>query len=261
MASVNMAEVKEKVSIERVARDMLGLQLTQRGPDNLRAKCPICKSSDPRSLSVTPSKNLYRCFSGCGGRGGSVIDLVAGVKAIDARNAALAIQTHFGLSDRSPAPGPKPVSREVRQAFDAAGYLAKLDPAHASLDSLELQADTYREFGAGYCLTGTNRGRLAIAVHDANGNVLFFCGRSLNDTGPVLTFPNGADTSVIFNSHRVGPGELCLVRPDPLIVMRLHESGQQNVVCFLTDTISSVQLQYLSSLMDTKQCDSLEVIQ
>jgi hypothetical protein len=45
-----------------------------------------------------------------------------------------------------------------------------------------------------------------------------------------LVFPNGfRPEAYIFNAHRVTEGELYLVR-DPLEVLRVHESGVENVV-------------------------------
>jgi hypothetical protein len=54
----------------------------------------------------------------------------------------------------------------------------------------------------------------------------------------------------------VKDGELILVR-DPLDVLKAFESGIENVVSFLTEGISSEQLQYLSALMDERRIESL----
>ena len=50
-------------------------------------------------------------------------------------------------------------------------------------------------------------------------------------------------------ANEVKPGELVLVG-DPLDVLKAHENGIENVVSFLTESISSAQLQYLTVLMD-----------
>ena len=85
-----------------------------------------------------------------------------------------------------------------------------------------------------------------------------YCGRALNDqTQPALIFPNGVTpTEHIFGADRVKAGELVLVR-DPLEVLKAHENGIENVVSFLTEGISSAQLQYLSVLMDEKHIETL----
>ena len=75
----------------------------------------------------------------------------------------------------------------------------------------------------------------------------------------MLIFPNGFEpTSVIFNADRVAAGELRLVR-DPLQVLTALESGIENVVAFLTETITARQLEMLASLMDEKQCETVEL--
>jgi DNA primase len=112
---------------------------------------------------------------------------------------------------------------------------------------------------AGYSNSGTNRGRLAIALHDRDGNILGFAGRSLGDEQPALTIPNGINPQeIIFGGERVEQGTLYLVR-DVLDVLKAHESGVTNCVCFLTD-ISALQVEMLAALMATKHCDTVELV-
>jgi hypothetical protein len=56
----------------------------------------------------------------------------------------------------------------------------------------------------------------------------------------------------------VKEGELFLVR-DPLDVLKAYNSGVENVVSFLTEGISSAQLQYLSALMDERRCETISL--
>ena len=82
-------------------------------------------------------------------------------------------------------------------------------------------------------ISGVNRGRLALPLHDREGKVVCYCGRTVKDESPALTFPNGVNPhDYIFNSHRVRASDLYLVR-DPLEVLRA-ENGVENVVAFLT---------------------------
>jgi len=55
----------------------------------------------------------------------------------------------------------------------------------------------------------------------------------------------------------VEQGTLYLVR-DVLAVLRAHESGVTNCVCFLTE-ISALQIEMLAALMATKHCDTVEL--
>ena len=49
-----------------------------------------------------------------------------------------------------------------------------------------------------------------------------------------------------------------LVR-DPLEVLRAHENGVENVVAFLTESVTAQQLEMFSSLMDEKECETVSI--
>ena len=75
---------------------------------------------------------------------------------------------------------------------------------------------------------------------------------------PALTIPNGINPQeIIFGGDRVEQGTLYLVR-DVLDVLKAHESGVTNCVCFLTD-ITALQVEMLAALMATKRCDTVEL--
>jgi hypothetical protein len=123
---------------------------------------------------------------------------------------------------------------------------------------LGISPEILKAWKAGYSNSGTNRGRLAIALHDRNGNILGFAGRSLGDGQPSLTIPNGINPQeIIFGGDRVEQGTLYLVR-DVIDVLRASESGVSNCVCFLTE-ISALQVEMLAALMATKHCDTVEL--
>jgi hypothetical protein len=123
---------------------------------------------------------------------------------------------------------------------------------------LGISPETLKAWKAGYSNSGTNRGRLAIALHDGDGNVLGFAGRSLSDEQPSLTIPNGINPQeIIFGGERVERGTLYLVR-DVLDVLKAPGSGVTNCVCFLTD-ITALQVEMLAALMATKHCENVEL--
>jgi len=47
---------------------------------------------------------------------------------------------------------------------------------------------------------------------------------------------------------------------DPLHVLTAFENGVENVVSFLTESISAEQLQVLAALMDEKGCTTVELV-
>jgi DNA primase len=261
MPFVDFAELKTRVSIEQ-AMQMLGLNLTLHGTQ-YRGACPVCKTGGDRALIVTPAKGLFYCFAAK--IGGDLIALTAHIRGTAVKAAADELNRAFGTVQNSTGTVSKsratvPQAQEARKqpAFDPEAYAARLDATHASLAPLGISAETLKAWKAGYSNAGTNRGRLAIALHDRNGNVLGFAGRSLNAEQPALTLPNGINPQeIIFGGSRVEQGTLYLVR-DVLDVLRAHESGVTNCVCFLTG-ITALQVEMLAALMATKDCDTVEL--
>lgn len=124
--TVSFDLVKASISIESVLRRYGFLDALQQKGEQLVGLCPFHKESKP-SFKVTPSHNIWHCFSGACpvGKGGDVIDLVCAAEGIstghrnsDRRRAALLLQEWFGLTPSSPAaktPG-RGRSRHQKQA-------------------------------------------------------------------------------------------------------------------------------------------------
>ena len=182
-------------------------------------------------------------------------------KNIPVRDAAIELAKICGVS-LAPAEDRKPIAstqqNAERKGFDAEKYAAGLDPSHTALEPLGVSPETYRSWKAGYSPAGVNRGRLALPVAARDGTIVGYCGRGVtSDQQPNLIFPNGlTPTDHIFGADRVKAGELILVR-DPVDVLTAYENGIENVVSFLTESVSSAQLQYLSALMDEAHVETL----
>ncbi len=264
---VDFSLLKENISVDAAA-SYLGLVMRRSG-DQLRGPCPACKSAGPRALAINTAKQSYYCFGQ--GRGGDVIALAAHVLGLPMKDAATQLAQMSGTvhSDAVPRRGtvpgtvPAPASptrQSKRPGFDAAAYAAKLDPDHEALEPLGLSSVTLKRFQAGYSLTGLNRGRLALPVHDLEGKVLAYIGRAVSDEQqPLIVAPNGFDLAGhLFNGQAAGEGELCVAR-DPLSVLSAYEAGIENCVAFLTETITAHQLEILASLMDERGVSAIEV--
>lgn len=251
MPFVDFAELKTRVSIED-AVNLLGLALKPHGLQK-RGGCPTCKAGGERALVVTPSKGLFYCFAQK--TGGDQIALVAHIKACTLSEAASFLGGETASKPTIPSTVP-PAPANKKPGFDPEAYAARLDPAHASLASIGISAETLRIFRSGFASSGSNRGRLALPLHDRDGHLLGYCGRSVRDESPLLVFPNGINPhEFIFNAHRVIAGELYLVR-DPIDVLKAFESGVENVVSFLTE-ITPQQIEMLAALMDGKKCETV----
>jgi DNA primase len=127
------------------------------------------------------------------------------------------------------------------------------------VQALGLSPETCSHFGAGYAPKGIMRGRLAIPIHDRSGELVAYCGRAVNGESPALIFPNGFQPAEhVLGAHLVKPGPLYLMR-DPLDMLKAHEGGIDNAVAFLTEVLTPQQLEMLSSLMDERKCESVEI--
>jgi len=221
---------------------MLGLRMRQQG-QSLRCQCPV-HGGDERSLVVTEGKG-YKCWAS-GEPGGDQIGLVAHVKQLGQRDAAELVETHFKFTPTSsPTVPPAP----TKTGFDASKYLQSLDPEAEQLAALGISAEAFKTFRGGYCKSGVNRGRLALALCDVQGNILGFCGRALAETS--LAFPTNVDpSSVIFGADHA-KGETRLVK-DVIEVLSAWDIGEP-AICFLTDLIGPQQLETLASVLDQRQ--------
>jgi len=87
--------------------------------------------------------------------------------------------------------------------------MVSLDPANEALKHLGISPDTFRAFNAGFSSSGINRGKLALPLHDRTGKCVAYCGHTLKDESPALTFPNGVNPhEYIFNAHNMKPRNL-----------------------------------------------------
>ena len=244
--------------------------LKQKSSHQWKGVCPFCKGADCFVVSQdggrdkTGAFNCFKCPAG-----GDQIELVSMMRGNPRKDsqgvfaAAKELHERFigggagtervsNRSDTSPQP-----QKERRQGFDPEAYAKTLDPAHEALAAFGIDPETYRDWKSGYAGSGVNGGRLALPIVAKDGAIVGFVGRALKDESPALTFPNGLDPQAhIFGSDRVSGGHLTLVR-DPVDVLRASDSGCENVVCFLTDEISPVQLESLAALMDERKCSSL----
>ncbi len=263
MADVSFAEIKQQVSIDRVV-PMLGLPLKKSG-NQLRGVCPVCKSGNERALVITPEKGVFYCFTSR--KGGDVIALVAHIRGLPVREAAIEIQRHFGGTvppDAGTVPGTVTGTvGTIPQEKEKAGLnpLTYLMVEHESVQRLGVEPITARFFESGYAPRGTMRGRYLVPVHSRKGVLLAYCGIATEtEASPRLLFPSNLDPATeIFNAHRVEAGDLFVCR-DILQAVLAHQNGVTNVVSFLTESISAQQLEQLSSLMDEQGCETVEIM-
>lgn len=264
-------EIKRTVKMDQIVRHLGLTSVRQKSATQWKGACPFCKNLDCFVINNDGGRdkmgafNCFRCPAG-----GDQIELVSMMRGNPRKDpqgvfaaakelhqaflggAAGAERPNANRSDNYPQP-----QRERKTGFNSEAYLKGLDPAHEALAGLGIDPETLRDWKAGYAASGVHRGRLALPIIGGDGAIVGFFGRSLKDETPMLTFPNGLDPSThIFGTDRVKAGHLTLLR-DPLAVLRAAESGYENVVAFLTEEITPLQLEGLVALMDQRKCESM----
>ena len=267
---IDFDEIKRTVPMDQVV-GFLGISgLKPKGTRQWKGTCPFCKGLDCFVVSndggreKTGAFNCFKCPAG-----GDQIELVslsrghgrkdrqgafAAAKELHGRflAAAAGVENSNSSSNGSPQP-----IRERRSGFDPEAYVKTLDPAHEALAGLGVDAETFRQWKAGYASSGVNRGRLALPIAGKDGAIVGYFGRAVKGESPTLTFPNGHNPSEhIFGADRVTSDPLYLLR-DPIDVLKAFEAGCGNAVCFLTEDIAAIQLEALAALMDDRKCESL----
>lgn len=267
---VDFKAVKATITMEQVLEHYGLLDKFKRSGDSLSGPCPIHKGNNPTQFRVSISKNIWNCFSECK-HGGNVLDFIARMDNVTIHAAATRAIEWFGLdpeamsadSDQEPekeveapkvadAPRSKPAGKPASVDESTAPNkplkfrLDKLEREHPYLAERGLSPETIAEFGVGYCAKGMMAERIAIPIHNANGEVLAYAGRFPGEPPegtPKYKLPQGFRKSLeLFNLHRA------IKAPGPLIIlegffgcMKLHQLGCRKVVALMGSSMSSAQ--------------------
>lgn len=270
---VDFKAVKAAISMEKVLEHYGLLDRFKRSGDNLSGPCPIHKGTNPTQFRVSLSKNIWNCFSECK-RGGNVLDFIAKMENVTVHAAALKVIEWLGLDPEGMAarseeakkdlsepkkgktdPVPKLPSKAAAPAPDTAApnkplkfRLDKLERSHPYLAERGLTQETIVDFGLGYCAKGMMAERIAIPIHDPEGDVVAYAGRypgePPGDT-PKYKLPPGFRKSLeLFNIDRAikGPPEEAFVIVEGFFdCMKLHQHGCRKAVALMGSTMSAAQ--------------------
>ena len=227
---VDFKAVKAAITMEQVLEHYGLLDQFKKSGDSLSGPCPIHKGSNPTQFRVSISKNIWNCFSECK-HGGNVLDFIARMENVSIHAAALKAIEWFhldpgshvggfrtggggpkGTGKESDAPRPKPAAKPAPAAENGAPNkplkfrLDKLERDHPYLAERGLTPETIVDFGVGYCAKGMMAERIAIPIHNPEGNVVAYAGRwpgePAEDT-PKYKLPQGFRKSLeLFNIDR-----------------------------------------------------------
>jgi DNA primase len=242
---VSFDEIKKTVTLQ-MAIEHYGIPLRRANANTLRGKCPLPthgSETSNESFTATLTKGVggawacqsKSCIKTRGRVGGNVLDFVAAMEQCTVRDAAIKLQMWFlvpaaGQSSEPvgtvpPAeisagkePEPKPVPEHNNGAGESVSNksltftLQKIDCTHPYLSERGLTEETAKTFGVGlFPGNGSMHGRIVIPIHNPEGELVAYAGRSIDDSEPRYKFPAGFHKSLeLFNLHRV-KGELSVV--------------------------------------------------
>lgn len=144
--------------------------------------------------------------------------------------------------------------------------LKRLDPDHPYLRERKLTPETISHFGIGFCKQGMMKDRIAIPLHDAEGRLIGYAGRIVDDAKigkdcPKYLLPGERERDgtvfefhkslFLFNGHRIAaPVEDLVVVEGFFGVFWLHQSGWKNVVALMGATCSPEQAALIVRMTD-----------
>jgi len=257
---VDFRRIKETVSIEMVLAHYR-VDIHRLVGNQLRGRCPLPTHSSrdsTQSFAVDLARNIWACHSdSCmsarsGRIGGNILDFVSVMENCSVRNAALKIQSWFGLPEAKahgviarslllPAAidlGAPLVEEDSQSSQPLSFQLRPVDTAHDYLGRRAVDRVTAEFFGVGfYGGQGIMRGRVVVPIHDAKGELLAYAGRVLDNTQPRYRFPAGFRKSlVLFNLHRVlanKDGGCDVVVEGFFACFKVHQAGEWSVVALI----------------------------
>jgi len=263
---VDFKAVKAAVSMERVLQQYDLLDQFKKSGDSLSGPCPIHKGENPTQFRVSVAKNVWHCFSKCQ-RGGNALDFIALMEDVSIHAAAVKAIEWFNLDtetvsgEHEPPPSktteaqeqatpkePSQTEEEIAPNKPLKFRLDKLQREHAYFTERGLRLETLVDFGAGYCSKGMMAGRIAIPIHNTEGEVVAYAGRFAGEPPegtPKYKLPQGFRKSLeLFNIDRARKEspELPLVIVEGFFgCMAVHQYGYRKVVALMGNSMSPTQ--------------------
>ena len=102
--SVDFAELRSRITVEQVLRELRAWDRLRGHGAQRRGPCPIHQpsSADGRSFSVNLAKNIFHCFDASCGAKGNVLDLWAQTRRVTIPQAVDQLAEHFGIVSDQP---------------------------------------------------------------------------------------------------------------------------------------------------------------
>jgi DNA primase len=201
---VDIGKIKREISICMLL-EYYGICLRKSGENRLAGACPLHHGDNPDAFQVDTKKNLFHCFTHCGG--GSIFDFVMKKEKVAFYDAALRIYKTFYLQN--------PIQKTNRTQ-EPKTFKLKLQFEHPYLKKRNINSHIARFFQLGFCDSGLMKDRIAIPISDIDKNIMAYCGRAIHqNVSPKYLFPKGFRKSeYLFNIQNIIYGS-----PKPVFIV------------------------------------------
>ena len=239
---VDFQEIKSVVKLERVLQHYGVLNQLRKSGDELRGTCPLHEGEGTRTFHANTRKQVFYCFS-CKAKG-NILDYVMQAEGVSVRAAALKLQEWFMVQSEkrrksAQAPTPQRKSREEKEEALAAinpplGFKLRVDPGHEYGKKRGVPKEILEQWGVGLCLSkGMFSGRFVFPLHDEQGRLVGYAGRSIDDSEPKYLFPSNEKgffkKYLLFNLHRemkeIGAHEPVVITEGLFDCLRIRSLG------------------------------------
>jgi DNA primase len=277
---VNFKELRSQLKFAEVLKHY-GVELKVNG-DQATGMCPLPTHNGEEkkpAFSANLIKGIWQCF-GCGAKG-NVLDFAVRMeglspeKPFEVRTVALKLQEKFGLENAKPPKpklkddmpllnSPQPVQGSekpvvINQPLDF--ELKGLEEEHPYLRGRGLLPETIKRFGLGFCNRGMLKDRIAIPIHNVQGKLLGYAGRTVDDskhTDDKYLFPGRRERNgvvhefrkslVLYNANRIIEPAPNLVLVEGFVsVWWLYQHGFKDVGALMGSSCSPEQAQIVLS--------------
>jgi DNA primase len=241
---LDFKSIKRGVKLEFALRHY-HVKLRQSGKQQYRGCCPIHRGDGRDAFHVNLARNIFHCFA-CGA-GGTVLDFVAAMERCSLFEAAQKLQalTCSSVPMISTPNEKKLVTKRIRVSSSLHFKLTGINCEHPYLAERGITEQTAREFGVGfYAGPGLMHRRLVIPIHNAEGQLMAYSGRSVDQTQPRYRVPPGfAKSEILFNMNRAAAavGISVVVVEGFFDCMKVHQAGVRPVVALMGSVLYEPQ--------------------
>jgi DNA primase len=247
---IDFEAIKHRVPIA-AALERYGVQgLRRSGKAHLRGRCPLHAGDGRDTFHVDTAQQVFHCFA-CQA-GGSVLDLVAAIERCGLREAAEKLsgwQSPAMHVDLRPPAIKRTVTKKINSLQPLAFRLRGVEWRHPYLQARGICEDTAAEFGVGfYSGPGLMQHRLVIPIEDEAGQLVGYCGRSLDGNEPRYKFPpKFAKSQLLFNLHRAAATkqQRVIVVEGFFDCLKVYQAGFRSVVALMGSSLYEKQCRLL----------------